>query len=670
MKKQIFTVFIALSVIAMQTIAGNSSSTQLTQVVAVPANDFLNSIGVNSSINSRGEKVDTTLKTCQYIGARWIRTGPPDPDYVSSKNPWSQNTIECFKKLYEGGIRFSLMLPSSGDAHYDSEYKIQYPDGITYLKEGAKTIINEISPDALIAFEGCNEPNNWGITYNGQTGGGNGNSWRALARYHRDMYSAIQADPVLKNYPVWTLTCTGAENDNMGLQFISVPSDAMAVDAEFRGVTFADYANCHNYFVHPNWTPHSNNQTWLASDPTKDAKADHLYGNFGSTWYRHFAGHTDQELLTIPRVTTETGVTITQPYLWDWNNWRWTDNPDPDYSNPERRITEEYQALTYLSCYLAQFKQGWKYTAMYILRDRIDEGGNQTFGFYESHWVDEAIRYPSNPRLAAHYMHNFTTILADDQSIQTPGAVEYEIADRPATVHDLLLQKNDGKMMLIVWGEKYAYGAAPDNVTVNFGQTCSSIRVYNPAQYDPADPEKGTRPIQTEENVNAIVLSMLNHPYILEISGDFPEPEQYAISMENGVANLEKAVAGAIVTVTANTAPAGKVFDKWESEDVAFVNAKNETTTFIMPAKNVLAKATYMDVVNLPTIIVAGNITVVSQKGKIVISAENTKTGYSIYNITGQSVVDSATTGREEVFLPRGAYIVKVDNIVKKVFVM
>jgi len=486
---------------------------QMQTVVATPANDFLNSIGVNSSINSRGEQVDSTLKTCLYIGARWIRSGPPD----SGADQWKQNTIACFQKLYnQGGIRFSLMLPSSGDAYTDSSSGVNYPDGITYLMDGAKQIVNQVSPDALLAFEGVNEPNNWAITYQGQSSG-QGNSWRGLARYHRDMYNAIQADPVLKNYPVWSLSETGAELDNMGLQFITVPANATAVDAEFRGVTFADYANCHNYFVHPTWPIHSNNQTWLVADPTKNAKADDLYGSFGLTWYKGFTGHTDAELLTIPRVTTETGVTITQPYLWDWNTNTWTTTPDPDYSNPATRITEEDQALTYLSCYLAQFKQGWSYTAMYILRDRIDEGGNQTFGFYESHWVNETIRYPSNPRLAARYMHNMTTILADNQSIAAPESLAYGINPCPETVHDLLLQKNDGKMMLVIWDEKYASGATAEDVTVQFDKTYSTIKIYNPAQYNPAQPEQGTQPVQTVTGANQVTLSMLNHPYILEL---------------------------------------------------------------------------------------------------------------------------------------------------------
>jgi len=52
--------------------------------------------------------------------------------------------------------------------------------------------------------------------------------------------------------------------------------------------------------------------------------------------------------------------------------------------------------------------------------------------------------------------------------------------------------------------------------------------------------------------------------------------------------------AGASVTIKANPAPSGKVFDKWVSSDgVSFANAKSSTTTFTMPAKNVTVTATY-----------------------------------------------------------------------------
>ena len=44
-------------------------------VGAKSANDFLNSIGVNSSIVSRGEYLYQTIDFINYLGARWIRGG-------------------------------------------------------------------------------------------------------------------------------------------------------------------------------------------------------------------------------------------------------------------------------------------------------------------------------------------------------------------------------------------------------------------------------------------------------------------------------------------------------------------------------------------------------------------------------------------------------------------
>ena len=474
---------------------------QMQKVVAAPANDFLNSMGVNTSINVRGENIETTLKTVKYLGVRWLRGA-------------SENTY-CNKLLYkEAGVRFALTLPTEGDAY--TVKGIERPDGITRLIAAGHRLVAEVSPDALVGIEGCNEPNNWKITYHGIESGGSV-SWRELARYHRDMYQAIKADPVLQKYPVWSFSETGGAIDNMGVQFLKVPENATDVDAEFRGATFADYATCHNYFVHPKWKPHSNNQTWLASDPSRNAKADNLYGNFGLTWAKKFQGYTDEELLTLPKVTTETGTNITSPFLWDDKNRKWTDTPNPEYENPALRITEEDQALMFLSCYLAQFKQGWKYTAVYILRDRTDEEGNQTYGFFVPEWNEQSHRYLSNPRLSAHYMHNFTTILADDKSIETPATLVYDIAPRPETVHDLLLQKSDGTLMLIVWGEKYEFGAKPDDVVVKFNKEQRDVRIYNPAQYDSSDPEKGVQPVQAEKNIRSLKLSMLNHPYIIEI---------------------------------------------------------------------------------------------------------------------------------------------------------
>ena len=76
------------------------------------------------------------------------------------------------------------------------------------------------------------------------------------------------------------------------------------------------------------------------------------------------------------------------------------------------------------------------------------------------------------------------------------------------------------------------------------------------------------------------------------------EDIEYTVTVTNGTASVSKAAAGATVTLTANRAPSGQVFDKWvaESGNVTLADATSATTTFTMPAGNVTAKATYKNI--------------------------------------------------------------------------
>jgi len=478
MMKHIFWT-IACIAAATVTLSGQTPET----AKAASANDFLNSIGANSAIYRRGESVDSTIKLCSYTGIRWIRT---DESGLSSNGNSYRPEI---KQLFDqAGVKVSLSLGSGGS-------------NITNLVKGAKFIA---AYGGLLAIEGCNEPNNWGITYLGQKGG-NSNSWAPVARLHRDLYTAVKADAVLKDYPVWTTTETGAETDNVGLQYLTVPETDSKVTAEFIGATYADYANCHNYFTHGSWPPIQDNQTWLPSNPTSAAKGDHLYGNFGSTWSKHYAGYPQAQLNTLPRVTTETGITLTTQYTWRWADPNTqvydTTLPNPDYTDPLKCITEDMQGLMYMGCYLSQFKQGWSHTAIYILRDRTDENGNQAFGFYAGDYT---------PRKAALYLHNLTTILNDNTSVD-PAALKSlscTFSAYPSTLHDLLLQKSNGKLYLIVWSERYRGGE--DDITISFPAAFDEIKVYNPVV--------GTEAIQTSTSSTSLTLSMTNHPFILELT--------------------------------------------------------------------------------------------------------------------------------------------------------
>jgi len=296
----------------------------------------------------------------------------------------------------------------------------------------------------------------------------------AVAKLQRDLYAAVKADPVLRKYPVWSISENGAERDNVGLQFLVIPPGADTLMP--AGTRYADFANVHNYIYHPNAPFPADNKTWDAADPTSACKVDGLYGNYGVTWAKHFRGYSEADLLKLPRVTTETGCTI------------------------DKNVTEDLHALNLLSLYLAQFKRGYSYTSVYLLRDRTDEGGNQAFGFYRPDYT---------PRKAALYLHNLTTVLADSGSIRQPGRLAYAIPDQPATVHDMLLQASDGTFQLVVWGERVQ---GEDTVTVNLGSTHASVKVY--------DPTVGTEPVESHSDIDLLKVALSNHPLVIVIPAD------------------------------------------------------------------------------------------------------------------------------------------------------
>lgn len=412
---------------------------------AVGVNDFLDSLGACSAISRRGETLAKTVDATKYLGLRWLRVG------YESNIP----VADLLSLHKQTGVRFSYGLMSGGT-------------DIARLLAGARELA---AADALLALEGNNEPNNWGVTYQGEAGGGD-RSWLPVAKLQRDLYAAVKSDPALAKYPVWSISESGAETDNVGLQFLTIPAGADCLMPD--GTRYADAANCHNYMTHPGWPGLHDNQTWIAADPTSACKVDGLYGNYGRTWRRHFLGYSEADLAALPKVTTETGVTLGGP------------------------VTEQVQASLYLSMYLAQFKRGWSYTCIYLLRDRTDEAGNQTFGFYRPDY---------SPRPAAVCLHNLTTILADRGSDRPGGVLPYSIPNRPATVHDLLLQKSDGTFELVLWGERFTGGS--DDVAVNLGRPYASVRIY--------DPTTGTSCVQTWAQVDSVSLTLSDHPVIVEV---------------------------------------------------------------------------------------------------------------------------------------------------------
>ena len=73
----------------------------------------------------------------------------------------------------------------------------------------------------------------------------------------------------------------------------------------------------------------------------------------------------------------------------------------------------------------------------------------------------------------------------------------------------------------------------------------------------------------------------------------------YALTVVNGTGGGNHAV-GATVTITANAAPSGQVFDKWTATAGTLANANSATTTFTMPAGAATVTASYKAATTTP----------------------------------------------------------------------
>ncbi len=411
------------------------------QTMAVRAQDFLKSIGVCTHI-AQGIDNPTNVSAClSFAGIRNLRDdGSARPATVQG---WIDIHNACGAKV--------CLLPINGNI------------------EKTLSVCEELaSASTLLAAEGPNEPNNFPVRYGGAKS--SSTNFLPVARFQRDLYRAVKSDPKLAGFPVFASSeAGGAEPNNCGLQFLTIPDGAGTLMPD--GTVYADYANTHNY-VCDHLSKICENNAWGAEDPTLKGRWDGMHGEYGHTWWSPgYNGYSDTQLVTLPKVTTETG-------------W---------LTEGKKAISEDQQGKLFLNLYLAAFKRGWSYTFIYMLRD---DPGQGSWGLFRTN-------YTAKPSAA--FLHNLTTILADKSS-STPGSLDYSIPGEPATVHDLLLQKSDGAFELAVWGEN---ASASNNITVSLGATFTTVRVY--------DPTVGITATENLENVASVPLTLSDHPLIVEV---------------------------------------------------------------------------------------------------------------------------------------------------------
>jgi hypothetical protein len=429
-------------VVAIHVLWGASTAAAADGVAAASARDFLDSIGMCTHVGQGIDDPSQSATALAYAGVRNIR---------DDGNP---NQVEGWIAMHKkAGIR--VVLTQSGPKD----------DSIASLIDSSKKLA---AAGALLAMEGPNEPNNFGATYEGQKSGAT-TTFMPVARWQKEFYSQVKADTVLKDYPVFhSSEAGGSEPDNVGLQFLTIPAGAGTLMPD--GTKYADFANVHNYICRKPGI--IDNMAWENADPLFRDWPDGMNVEYGKTWRKGFAGYSNADLATLPRVTTETG---------------WV-------TGGKNGLTEEQQGRLYLNLYLAQFKQGYKHTFIYMLRDA--GGSDAGYGIVTTDY---------KPKRSATYLHNLTTILADD-GITKPGELSYKIVNQPLTVHDLLLQKSDGTFELVLWSE---LAGGTSDVTVGFGAAHPVVKVY--------DPTTGIVPNQTLADVGSVPLTLSDHAVVIEI---------------------------------------------------------------------------------------------------------------------------------------------------------
>jgi hypothetical protein len=422
------------------------------QVTPVKAIRFLNSIGVCTHLVQGIDNPRQVADALRYAGFRHVR---------------------------EDGTRNRTLLALLVEIHQKT--------GVTFDELPALTSIgsDDISASlaeyeqlaaagALLSVEGPNEPNNFPVRYQGVRSGVN-TTFSPVAHYQHDLYAAVKADPHLAGYPVFASSeAGGAEPDNQGLQFLTIPTGAGTLMP--AGTIYADYANVHNYVQGNGMRAPRDNTAWGAeADGAPAGTWDGLFGEYGITWHKSFKGYTIAQLKAVPKVTTETG-------------W-----PTAGTNS----ISEEQQGALLTNLYLSAVARKWTYTFIYMLVDE-PQAGNGFYGLFHRDYT---------PKLSATYLHNLTRILADENSAFTPRRFTYYVPDQPRTVHTLLMQKSNGLYDLAVWADTISPST---DMSLSMESVLRSVKVY--------DVTRGVLPIRTLRDVAVVPLTLSNHALILEFA--------------------------------------------------------------------------------------------------------------------------------------------------------
>jgi hypothetical protein len=192
--------------------------------MAIRANDFLNSLGAGTHDIQGLDNAAQIESALEYTGIRNIR----DDATHNTGGPASVGDL-CAIHVATGAMVDELPIVDS-DSNNIADTQAEYEQ--------------LAACGAMLYAEGPNEPNNEPFYYQSKQCNA-GSTFAPCAAYMQALYSMVHSDPKLAGMQVVGMTEVGAEPDNVGLQFLTVPAGSGSDVSS--GTTFADIANCHNY---------------------------------------------------------------------------------------------------------------------------------------------------------------------------------------------------------------------------------------------------------------------------------------------------------------------------------------------------------------------------------------------------------------------------------------
>jgi hypothetical protein len=440
-------------------LGGFASAADASTILAVRANDFLDSLGACTHIIQGMDSPMSVQAGIRYLGIRNIR----------DDGTTNRRLIRALCAIHSATGAMVDELPLGGDL---ADTRAQWEQ--------------LAACGALVAAEGPNEPNNFGFSYKGnQCSSKNGNgTFLPCAQFQADLYSVVHTDAKLAGIPVWGMSDVGAEPDNVGVQWLKIPNGSNASMPD--GTQYADVANTHNYVQGHGSSAQTleDNQAFWAESVDRGGSCAGCFDVYGEYW-GGAGGSPGQGTWAkgypinvlgqnrIPKVTTETG-------------WKITKTPS---------ISDDTRGRLLTDVYLQAYKQGWSKTFIYLMFN--NSTGDNGYGIMDT---------PTRPTLLGRYIHNLTSILADNSSAFSPGTVSCSFSGMPPTGYAMLMQKGNGQYELVIWGEAFA-SSMPSTIKVNLGAPYL-VKVYDITQ--------GPTPIREPGRVTSVQLQLTDHAMIVE----------------------------------------------------------------------------------------------------------------------------------------------------------